>query len=300
MALIHDRPVLGGNASSEIRVTVQGASCFHAYARETGIINEILSAERARNHEAIRENGWGNSSLDMVLYDLMQQEPTLTLFVNTSIIDVEVGERSGLADLPERPPASTVNGYAERPACTDGERIKAVIARVANAEKLLRISGNNFLDCTGDALVADLAGCGWRMGTESYEQTQEPHAPSQASTDTMGNSIHIRARDIGMDAPFDPPSWAVKHDDPDYFYKQGRVPHDLLGGYWWMEIGVPWNTIHDNETIRHELTRHAMGIWDWIKIKTNAPLRPLELLLWIGSVKFLVNGKVAELMVCIG
>ncbi len=36
--LIHNRPVLGGNASSEVRVTVHGAACHHAYARETGIV----------------------------------------------------------------------------------------------------------------------------------------------------------------------------------------------------------------------------------------------------------------------
>ena len=55
--LVQDRPVLGGNASSEIRVTVHGAAAFHAYARETGILSEILIEERARNHEEINENG---------------------------------------------------------------------------------------------------------------------------------------------------------------------------------------------------------------------------------------------------
>ncbi|MCD8483358.1 MAG: FAD-dependent oxidoreductase [Verrucomicrobia bacterium] len=50
-----------------------------------------------------------------------------------------------------------------------------------------------------------------------------------------------------------------------FFYEQGRKPNEPEGGYWWIEIGVPWHTIHDNETIRHELTRHALGVWDWMK-----------------------------------
>ncbi|MFW5845955.1 MAG: FAD-dependent oxidoreductase, partial [Planctomycetota bacterium] len=50
-----------------------------------------------------------------------------------------------------------------------------------------------------------------------------------------------------------------------FFYEQGRKPSDPRGGFWWIEIGIPWHTIHDNETIRHELTRHALGVWDWMK-----------------------------------
>ena len=55
--LIHNRPVLGGNASSEMRVTIHGAACHHPYARETGIVGEILNAERRTNHLSPNENG---------------------------------------------------------------------------------------------------------------------------------------------------------------------------------------------------------------------------------------------------
>ena|GEM_PF-3723032 len=44
-----------GNSSSEVRVTSHGAAAFHAYARETGIISELLIEERAVNHEEIRD-----------------------------------------------------------------------------------------------------------------------------------------------------------------------------------------------------------------------------------------------------
>ena len=73
--LVHDRPVLGGNSSSEIRVVPHGATVYHGYARETGILSELLIEERARNHEPIFENGWTNSVWDLVMYDLAMKTP---------------------------------------------------------------------------------------------------------------------------------------------------------------------------------------------------------------------------------
>ncbi|WP_218033971.1 FAD-dependent oxidoreductase [Paenibacillus koleovorans] len=257
--LIHDRPVFGGNSSSEIRVTPHGAGQFHNYARETGIISELLIEERATNHEKIRENGGTNSVWDMTMYDMAVKTPNLTFHLNTTITDVVK---------------------------SDKRTIRSVIARVANAETELILDGQIFIDCTGDAIVADQAGCVWRWGSEGRDEFNEPHAPLQASNDTMGSSIHFRARDMGRPVPFTAPDWAVRHEDPDYFDKQGRTFYDLEAGYWWIEIGIPWNTVYDNETIRHELTRHTLGIWDWIKnkdpiLKEKARNMALD---WIGQV----------------
>lgn len=288
VALVQDRPVLGGNASSEVRVTVHGAAAFHAYARETGILSEALIEERARNHEEINENGWTNSVFDQALYDLAQHTPNLTLFLNTTVRDVLLGEdeTSGLADIPNRPLPDTANGWYRRPPCAPRRKIAAIVANVANAETDVVLRAKTFVDATGDGLVADLAGCGWRMGSESKAQTGEVHAPDAASTNTMGNSIHIRARDIGRPAPFTPPSWVKTIPDADFFHKKGRHLYDLRGGYWWIEIGMPWHTIHDNETIREELTAWALAIWDWIKnhdetTRHRATHYALE---WIGQV----------------
>ncbi|GGI44773.1 hypothetical protein GCM10008018_08770 [Paenibacillus marchantiophytorum] len=257
--LIHDRPVFGGNASSEIRVTPHGAAAFHAYARETGIISEITIEERARNHETIGENGKINSVSDMVMYDMAVRTPNLTFYLNTMVTEVEK---------------------------SDERTIKSIKAIVANAETVLHIQGDIFIDCTGDAIVADKAGCEWRWGSEGFDEFQEPHAPLEASSDTMGSSIHFRAVNMGRPIPFEAPEWAIKHENPDYFYKQGRTFYELESGYWWIEIGVPWNTIYDNETIRHELTRHTLGIWDWMKnkdpeLKEKAANYALD---WIGQV----------------
>ena len=257
--LVHNRPVLGGNSSSEVGVTPHGAAAFHAYARETGILSEALIEERAQNHAEIYENGWTNSVWDMVLYDLAQNTPNLTLHLNTDIRGVEM---------------------------RDKKNISAVLAVVQNAETELRLEGKTFIDCTGDGIVADVAGCQWRMGSEGRDEFNEPHAPLKASGDTMGNSIHFLARDTGAPAPFKAPDWAVKHEDASYFYKQGRLPKDKRGGFWWLEIGVPYHTIYDAETIRHELTRHALGVWDWMKNKDPKTMDLVRnyALDWIGQV----------------
>jgi len=260
VCLVHERPVLGGVASSEMRVTVHGAGHNHAFGRETGIVSEMLAEERSRNHEDVNENGWTNSVFDQVLYDWCRREPNLTLHLNTTVLAVRM-DGGGQADVEPH----TDRGYYLREACAPSRRIEALVARTLSAEVDLVLSAPLFVDCTGDAVVADRAGCEWRMGSESRDEHGEPHAPAMASTATMGSSIHIRAKDVGRDAPYAPPSWAVHHEDASYFYEQGRVPSDPRGGFWWIEIGVPWHTIHDNETIRHELTRHALGVWDWMK-----------------------------------
>jgi hypothetical protein len=263
--LVQDRPVLGGNSSSEIRVTPHGAAAFHAYARETGIISELLIEERARNHEVIFENGWTNSVYDMVLYDFVQNEPNLTLHLNTALQEVFTTPVNEGGALPQ---------------------ISHIKALVANAETWLTITAQTFIDCTGDGTLAYLAGCEWRMGSEGRNEFNEPHAPLQASKDTMGSSIHFKTKNVGRPVPFVAPDWAVKYEDASFFYEQGRLPKDERGGFWWLEIGVPWHTIYEAEDIRHELTRHALGVWDWMKnrdplMKERTKNYALD---WIGQV----------------
>ncbi|OUM99586.1 MAG: hypothetical protein BAA02_04570 [Paenibacillaceae bacterium ZCTH02-B3] len=263
--LVHNRPVFGGNSSSEIRVTPHGAASFHAYARETGIISELLIEERARNHEYINENGWTNSVWDLVLYDMAVKTENLTFHLNTHVTDVIMAGES---------------------------RIRSVICQVANAETELELEGDVFIDCTGDGIVAVKAGCEWRMGAESREEFGEPHAPLKASRNVMGSSIHFKAVDVGYPVPFEAPEWAVKYENPKFFYELrhplGNTGHSkrYLAGYWWLEIGTPFDTIHDNEKIRHELTRHTLGVWDWIKNRDPHLKKVTETfaLEWIGQV----------------
>lgn len=74
VALVQDRPVLGGNASSEIRMHVCGAHGTNM--RETGIIEEIKLANAYRNPDHNYQI-W-----DSVLYEFARFTPNIELFLN--------------------------------------------------------------------------------------------------------------------------------------------------------------------------------------------------------------------------
>ncbi len=240
--LVGDRPVLGGCSSSEIRVSPQGAAHFHGYARESGIISELIIADRMVNHAATGGTGWTNSVWDMILYDLVQRTPGITLLLNTSIDGVEM---------------------------VDHSRIGAVLARTAGAERKRRLAGNLYVDSTGDGVVAAMAGNAWRMGSEGRAEFGELHAPLEPSDGVQGTSIQIMTKNVGYPIGFTAPDWAEYYDDEKFFHEGGRIPDSTRSGWWWLELGTPWDTIRDNEVIRHELTRHALGVWDWIKNRST-------------------------------
>jgi len=258
--LIHDRPVLGGNSSSEIGVTPHGAASHHHYGRETGIISEAIIQERAINHERVTENGWTNSVWDMVLYGIATKEKNLELFLNTSVVSVELD--------------------------SENKKIKTVYARGANNETNFLVSGHYFVDATGDGVIAASAGCEYRWGAESKAEFGEYHAPEKSGKEyTMGTSIHFKSIDTGHPVEFELPDWAYKFEDKDFFEK-GRMITNINSGFWWLELGVPYDTIYDNEKIRDELTKYTLGLWDWIKnrdteLKELAKNHALD---WIGQV----------------
>src|SRR5690606_2190807 len=192
VCLVQDRPVLGGNSSSEVRVVPRGSTTYHAYAREGGVVNEVMVGERMRNHEPLFENGWANSVWDLELYDIAQRTENLTLMLNTIVSSVDV---------------------------RDG-RITSVTGWTHSAETETELRGQVFLDCTGDGVVGALAGCEYRSGEEARSEFDEPHAPLEASEDTMGNSLHFKTKDVGRPVDFELPEWAVEYTDPDFFYKQ--------------------------------------------------------------------------------
>jgi hypothetical protein len=237
VALVQERSVLGGNSSSEIRVAPVGAGHCLPWARETGIVDELMVEERARNHEALF-NGSANAVWDLVLYEAIVAEPNLTLYLNTSVRDVV---------LDSAEPA----------------RIAAVEAVQLGNERAYRLAATLFLDATGDGTVGWRAGADAREGRESRAEFGEPLAPDAPDDLLMGSTLLFRARDQGRPVPFKAPAWA--HPYPDESRLIGRSHRELRGGYWWIEIQAPFHTVHENEDIRAELTKHLLGIWDHIK-----------------------------------
>ena len=256
-ALVQDRPVLGGNSSSEIRVPPGGANCCCAWARETGIIEEIMIEDRARNHDPVWE-GTMNSQWDMRLYEAVRAEPKLTLHLNTSVRGVEMKGKS---------------------------RIACLIAEQAQSERRLKLNAKYFIDCTGDGTVGAAAGATFRYGRESRKEFGESRGPLKADDKTQGNTLMFRARDVGRPVVFTPPEWAETYPTVESLHK--RRIHSFnkkeYAGYWWIEVGVPFHTIDDNEAIREEILRHLMGVWDHIKNHGDYGADNLALD-WIGTV----------------
>lgn len=233
VALIHDRPVLGGNASSEVRMWICGAQGLDCSPNndllETGIIEEI----RLKN---MYRNPGGNWSIwDSVIYETVRQEPNIELMVNCTCLDAEVGD-----------------GF-----------VRSVKAWQMTTETWFTVSAHIFIDCSGDSILIPLTGAEHRIGRESAAEFGEDIQPDMADKKTMGMSCLLQTRETDRVCKFTPPDWAhVYMTDADL----NNRPHDLKShNFWWIELGGDKDSIHDAEEIKDELLKSAFGIWDHIK-----------------------------------
>lgn len=250
--IVHNRPVFGGCGSTEIRVPFSGAGSHNPSANETGLILELITEERAQNPDPAAE-GCVNAAWDIILYDKVRQEPNLQALLNAHVFAVDVKDAS----------------------------LEAVYALQLDTERVWRIEASFYCDATGDGVVGAAAGVPFRIGQEASWEYGEALAPPQAETWTLGSSLLFKARDCGRPMPFTPPSWAARYPTEESL--QYRPHGRISSGYWWIEVGYPYDSIKDNEAIRDELLRHLLGVWDHIKNyclhKEQAANYVLE---WIG------------------
>lgn len=228
VALMHDRPVYGGNASSEIRMWVCGAHGDNN--RETGIIEEIAL-------ETLYKNPYRRYPIwDSILFELIKNEENITPILNCSCNDIEL----------------------------DNNRIKKVIGWQTTTQMWHTVEADYFADCSGDSILAPLSGAEHRWGREGCKEFDEDIAPEKPDKKTMGLSCLIQARQTDKKHDYIAPSWARKFTKDDLPY---RLPdlNDPTENFWYMELGGEQDTIHDTEEIRDELIKVAYGIWDFVK-----------------------------------
>ena len=257
VALLQDRPVLGGNSSSEIRVAIGGADMDFLWARETGIIEELRIEDRFRNHSApANRNGWLGFMWDIILYEAVMAEENLDLFLNTS---------------------------ARKATTDDSGAIVSVEAVQIGTEKTFLFYAPLYVDASGDSVVAADAGAEFMLGRESRNTYNESLAPGKADNFTMGSSILFKAVDTGHPVPFVSPSWAYDYPTEDTI-PIGRNHQDVKGGYAWIEAGgTDMDIIAGNEAIRDDLLKVVFGIWDHIKNHGDHGAKNY-VLEWVGSV----------------
>lgn len=239
--LCQDRSVLGGNASSEVRMHIVGADASGARgirlateAREGGIIEEIRLETSVRNPQR------SASMLDLILYEKCRAEPNLTLMLNTAVDGAQVGQNQ------------IVHASAVRQSTEDRFIIKAKI----------------FIDCTGDGRLGVEAGALFRTGREAKSEFGESMAQDEADEKRLGSTLLFQARKYDRPMPFTAPPWARHFTEEDLKYRPHATPGLDLGleyGFWWAEWGGELDTIKDNETIRDELLAILLGAWDHIK-----------------------------------
>ncbi|MES2460956.1 MAG: FAD-dependent oxidoreductase [Armatimonadota bacterium] len=245
-ALVQDRPVLGGNASSEVRMWICGA--HGRDNKETGILEEIQLENLYRN-PALNYSVW-----DSVLWSKARFQPNLTLFLNCACTD----------------------------AATDGDTIESIRCWQGTSQTWHTISARQFIDCSGDSILAAVTNAEFRVGREARSEFDEDIEPPTADQKTMGNSLLIQMRRTDESQPYTPPSWAYKFTQP------SDLPHRIHGvnatNFWWLEIGGINDTIRDAESIGDELMRIGYGVWDYIKNwapeRAKAENWAIE---WIGS-----------------
>ncbi len=233
--LVQDRPVLGGNASSEVRLWILGATSHmgnnNRWAREGGVVDEILIENLHRNKE-------GNAIIfDTVLLEKVREEENITLLLNTSVYDLKKENE---------------------------KKISSVIAFNSQNSIRYELKAPLFCDASGDGIVAFQAGASFRMGAESKEEFGELFAPDEAYGELLGHSMYFYSKRADAPVKYIPPKFALKDITEIPRYKI-ISKEDKGCRFWWFEFGGRTDTVHNTEEIKWELWKVIYGVWDYIK-----------------------------------
>ncbi len=254
VVLVQDRPVLGGNASSEVRLWVLGATSHmgnnNRWAREGGVIDEILVENLYRNPE-------GNPLIfDCIILEKVVSEPNITLLLNTAVYEVQK---------------------------KDADTIASVTAFCSQNQTVYTLTAPLFCDASGDGVVGFLSGAAFRMGAESQEEFGEKFAPSVEYGELLGHSLYFYSKDVGKPVRYIAPGFA--HDVTKKVPKfKSFNAKDFGCRLWWVEYGGRLDTIHDTEEIKWELWKVIYGVWDYIKNSGNFPEAENLTLEWVGTI----------------
>ena len=255
VVLVQDRPVLGGNASSEVRLWILGATSHmgnnNRWSREGGVIDEILVENLYRNKE-------GNPLiLDTILLEKINAEKNITLMLNTMVYDLE----------------------------KDGDyRIKLLKAFCSQNSTEYHIEAPLFCDASGDGIVAFKAGAPFRMGAENAEEFGEGFAPNvEDYGELLGHSLYFYSKDTGRPVKFVAPEFALKNVSELPRLRNYQLQNNGCK-LWWVEYGGRLDTIHQSEEIKWELWKVIYGIWDYVKNSGEFPDAENLTLEWVGTI----------------
>lgn len=256
VALVQDRPVLGGNSSSEVRVWPEGHVNQEPWPRVGDVVMELVPDRKSDSKNAQGAHVFDDERKLAVA----RSEPNLTLFLE-----------------------ARVNAVDAR-----GGSIRSVVSQHTRTGARTRIRGHRFVDCTGDGCVGFLAGA-------DFDQTDTGHMGASnlwnikclcEDEDPLSSELEAAcelatfprcpwAVDLA-DKPFPGRDWGSKEAKP-----EGKGRPISIGNWYW-ENGFDRDPIHDMEHIRDQNFRAMYGAWDAIK---NVEKRyPAHRLNWVAYI----------------
>lgn len=231
VALVQDRPVLGGNGSAEVRVHLNGDINLPPYPN-LGNLTYLLGPHGGGNGREAEHYK------DRTRFELVSAEKNIDLYLNVRVnaVEAEKNESGSIC----------INAVC-------GENI-------ATGERL-RFIGKTFADCTGDAAVGFLAGADFRMGREAKSEYGEKTAPEKADSMVMGSSVQWNTVETDAETSFPELPWAIRFSE--------ETIRPATHGDWDWEAGMTLDQIADIERIRDLGLRAAFGHWSYMKNRTT-------------------------------
>ena len=231
VVLVQDRPMLGGNASSEIRVPISSAYGEPLPGgkvlenREGGIIEEIRLENIYRN-PTCNWHVW-----DHVLWNFCTREPSLTVLLNTSVMEC----------------------------ATNGNAIVSVTGWDSISYTRVTVKANIFIDCSGDGILR-LSGAAYMKGREGRGDFGESYAPEEGNLTVMGSTLMVFSEPSGIvSETAGSPETAKAYNSPQHKFDGSRDSSWTCGTLEW---GGETNTIEAASYIRDELFKWSYGLWE--------------------------------------
>lgn len=227
VALINDRPVLGGCNSSEVRVCMGGMTHLPPYPRLGDVVREI--APVMGTPSTYREE-YFEDARKLFAFEVPEgQKAPYDLYLNQSVTAVE----------------------------REGDTVTAVVATDTHTGHKTRIRGRLFSDCSGDGVVARRMGCETMYGRESRDRFGESLAPTRHQSLVMGHSIRWYSEETAQPVPFPDIDWNLPLNDDTCL--------DCVCGDWEQETGFTRNMVGEIEYIRDYGLRAIYANWAYQK-----------------------------------
>lgn len=248
VALIQDRPVLGGNGSSEVRVWPEGHTNHKPYPHIGDVVRELVRKKgrgdgNARNADIYQ---------DKRKLDLARAEPNLTLLLE---------HRANAAEH-------------------DGGHVVSVRAQHTRSGRRQTVRGRWFVDCTGDGVIGALVGADYEMTMQGHMgvsnlwnvgAVEKNEYQLRCECEDPDDPLSINFVKSDQPAPFPRCPWAVDLSDKPFpgrkakkDGKRGMANLSSLGGWFW-ETGFDKHPITDLERMRDLNLRAMYGAWDALK-----------------------------------